>query len=248
MRLKSFLNESAISEARKKFPDFSDLGIKASDYNITPNDIPRAETIGGMNDLMTMFTKKKVAPVAGNRFKLGIKNGNLAIIWPAKGKMMMRVRGEKDPGYMDDVINVFKEAYKIYFQKTLKEDISAALSLGEPEVGQNYGTSAVKRKLETINAAISELGKKEQTDATEAQMADLEDKRDKWQNVDKETEPAETQDTRPAGSEPGEEEPPEGEEDAEADADAEAEVDVKAKEKEDKKKKKKKPGEENETE
>jgi len=89
------------------------------------------------------------------------------------------------------------------FKRFLIEDsISSALSLDEPEVGRKYGTSAVKRKLEMIQSAINTLSKKQQTDATEAQMADLEDKLDKWQNVDSETEPADTQDTRQGVAEP----------------------------------------------
>lgn len=106
-------------------------------------------------------------------------------------------------------LNELNEVRKKIPKSEKSGDISSALALDEPQVGKKYGTSAIKRKLEMINAAISELGKKEQTDATEAQMADLEDKRDKWQNVDKETEPADTQDTRPAGSEASPEAPPE---------------------------------------
>ena len=100
------------------------------------------------------------------------------------------------------------------FKRFLVEDsISSALSLDEPEVGRKYGTSAVKRKVVTIKSAIDTLSKKEQTDATEAQMADLEDKLDKWQNVDSETKPSDTQDTTEPPPEddttPPEEEEPE---------------------------------------
>lgn len=100
------------------------------------------------------------------------------------------------------------------FTRFLKEDsVSAALSLDEPEVGRKYTTSGVKKKLEIINQAISELGKKEHTEAADAKMADLKDKQEKWSNVDSETKPAPTQDTRQdtAGEEPppGEEEPAE---------------------------------------
>jgi len=77
----------------------------------------RAETIGAMTDLMSMFKTKGVAPMPGNRFKIGIKNGNIVVIWPAKGKSMIRTRTETDPEYMNNVINVFKEAYKNYFER-----------------------------------------------------------------------------------------------------------------------------------
>jgi hypothetical protein len=135
------------------------------------------------------------------------------------------------------------------FTRFLVEDsISSALGIEEPQVGGKYTTSGVKKKLELLKQAISELGKKEHTDANDAKMADLEDKAEKWSNVDSETEPAETQDTRPGG---GEEAPPE-EGDPEAEADAEADDQAKEKEgadkdKEDEEKKKKKKKEQEDT-
>ena len=128
------------------------------------------------------------------------------------------------------------------FTKFLVEDsISSALGISEPEVGGKYTTSGVKKKLELLKQAISDLGKKEHTEAAEAKMADLEDKVEKWSNVSSETEPAETQDTRPGGAEeaPAEEGDPEA--DAEADDQAkEKDKEDAGKEKEDEKKKKKK--------
>jgi hypothetical protein len=114
------IREYLLTEARKKFPEFSDLGLKASTYNVRPVDMVRAETIGAMTDLMSMFTKKKVSPISGDKFKIGIKSGNIVVIWTPKGKSMMRTRIESNPGYFDDVLNVFKEAYKNYFERISK--------------------------------------------------------------------------------------------------------------------------------
>jgi len=130
------------------------------------------------------------------------------------------------------------------FKRFLVEDsISSALSLDEPEVGRKYGTSAVKRKLEMIQSAINTLSKKQQTDATEAQMADLEDKLDKWQNVDSETEPADTQDTRQGVAEP--DAPAEEEPAAEEEPEPEPEEEPEKEEPNPKKKKKKEDVQEN---
>jgi hypothetical protein len=76
-------------------------------------------------------------------------------------------------------------------------------------------------------------------------MADLEDKQSKWQNVDTETKPAPTQDTRPEGGEPPPEEEPEPEAEEPAPKEEEPEPDKEEEpekeEPKDKKKKKKVP-------
>ena len=64
-----------------------------------------------------------------------------------------------------------------------------ALDIEEPETDGDYSDRVVKQNIEKIKKAISKLGEPK-NDAEEAILADLEDKLDKWKNVDKETEPA----------------------------------------------------------
>jgi hypothetical protein len=108
MKFKDYLNEAKI-----KIRDNEPLGIKGFE----PGDLARAETIGGMTVLMDTFKEKGVAAMPGNRFKLGIINGELHVIWPPKGKLMLRVRDESNPGYYEKAVDVFKTAYKKYAKK-----------------------------------------------------------------------------------------------------------------------------------
>jgi len=111
MNLRQFL-----TEAKFKVPDSEPLGVKG----LEQNDLARAESIGGMTSVMTEFTNQKVSPMPGNRWKLGIKNGELYVIWPPKGKLMLRVRMETNPDYYKSVLSVFKAAYKNYVEKLKK--------------------------------------------------------------------------------------------------------------------------------
>jgi hypothetical protein len=119
------------------------------------------------------------------------------------------------------------------FTRFLKESvIDDALKVDEPSVRRKYSEEGVKKKLDLIQKAIKELrgSSKYDDDAKDAIMADLEDKQDKWSNVDSETKPVKVAQAPPEGEEGGGEAPPEGE--AEADAEAEKEEEDKAKEKE----------------
>lgn len=79
------------------------------------------------------------------------------------------------------------------FKTYLKEDkVSAALDLPEPEVGAKYPDEKVKRYIETIDYGIKAMMKREESEANDAIMADLRDKKKKWQNVKKETKPTKT--------------------------------------------------------
>lgn len=105
-----YMGEAKIPTAKFKVPDSEPLGIKG----LEGNDLARAETIGGMTNVMTEFTSQKVTPIPGNRWKLSIKNGELHVVWPPKGKSMIRTRMESNPKYYEDVVTVFKAAYKKY--------------------------------------------------------------------------------------------------------------------------------------
>lgn len=60
------------------------------------------------------------------------------------------------------------------------------LEVPEPEVGEKYSKEEVKKYISLIKNAIS--AQKEEDD--DAILKDLEDKLDKWQNVETETKPA----------------------------------------------------------
>jgi len=122
------------------------------------------------------------------------------------------------------------------FTRFLKESvIDDALKVDEPSVRRKYSEEGVKKKLDLIQKAIKELrnNDKYDDDAKDAIMADLEDKQDKWSNVDSETKPP-----KPVAP------PPEGEAEPKTDAEvaaAEKEDEIaqkeedKAKQKEDEK-------------
>ncbi len=115
-RIEKYLNEKKI-----KIPDYSELGLKASKFDVTQTDMARATTVGAMTYLMPEFTKRNVAPLAGtNKFDLVMVRDNINIKWSPAGKRTLKVRMEQDPSYFNDVLKVFKMAYKNYF-KNLKK-------------------------------------------------------------------------------------------------------------------------------
>ena len=61
-----------------------------------------------------------------------------------------------------------------------EDHISKGLEVPEPEVGEKYSKEEVKKYISLIKNAISAQEK----DGDEAILKDLEDKLDKWQNVD----------------------------------------------------------------
>ncbi len=79
------------------------------------------------------------------------------------------------------------------FQKFLREDVvQTALGIKEPEVGKKYSDEYIKKRKDIIDQAIDTLNSKGADDeATEAMIADLLDKQEKWNNVKRETEPPE---------------------------------------------------------
>lgn len=117
------------------------------------------------------------------------------------------------------------------FKNYVNENYKKALNIGEPEVGSKYSDDAVQRRITTIEAGIKDANKLPDDEHKEGILADLEDKLDKWSNVDQETE---------APKAPAPPEGEEGEEEAagEEEADAEAEEDADAKDQEDKEKEK----------
>lgn len=141
------------------------------------------------------------------------------------------------------------------FLRYLKENnISNALSIEEPKIGKKYAEKLINKRIDTIQSAIKQAEKKVDDKSTEAILADLEDKLDKWSNVDKETSapkavlPKEEQpEEQPPEEEQPEESPEEGptpeeqetEKDKERDKDQEENQKEEDKEKKDRKKKNK---------
>ena len=71
------------------------------------------------------------------------------------------------------------------------DNIQKGLSIGEPEVGEDYSDEEVKKNITAIKDAIAaQKSKGTESDADESIMKDLEDKLDKWENVDSETKAA----------------------------------------------------------
>ena len=118
------------------------------------------------------------------------------------------------------------------FEKFMREDTSDALNVDEPEVSKKYSDEYVAKRIAIIQDALKKVrGKSMDDEAKEAIMADLNDKLDKWENVEKETKAPEL----PAvGAAPeGEEDAPEGDAEeapAEPDEDAAKKEEDKAKE------------------
>ena len=107
----------------------------------------------------------------------------------------------------------------------MREDTSDALNVDEPEVAKKYSDEYVAKRIAIIQDALKKVrGKSMDDEAKEAIMADLNDKLDKWENVDKET----------AATEPPATAPPEGGEEAPEEPADEPAPDEKEKEAEDK--------------
>lgn len=71
-----------------------------------------------------------------------------------------------------------------------EEDVvKKGLSVAEPEVGEEYSDELVKEYISIIKNAIAAQEKEEMNDAAKAMLKDLEDKLNKWENLDSETEP-----------------------------------------------------------
>lgn len=99
------------------------------------------------------------------------------------------------------------------YLKYLKEDsVSKAMDLPEPKVGEDYPSEKIERYIEIINAALKDMTKRKESEANDAIISDLRDKKKKWSNVDKETKPTKTKLEVPPNQEepppPEEEEPP----------------------------------------
>jgi hypothetical protein len=67
-----------------------------------------------------------------------------------------------------------------------EDAIKKGLEVPEPEVGEKYSKEEVKKYISLIKNAISA----QKEDGDEAILKDLEDKLDKWQNVETEVKPA----------------------------------------------------------
>lgn len=119
------------------------------------------------------------------------------------------------------------------FKKYINENYKKALNIGEPETGGKYSDDAVARRIETIEAGLKDAEKLPDDEHKEGIIADLEDKLDKWQNVDQET--AAPKSAAPPEGEEGEGEEEGGEEEAAAgEEEAAKDQEDKDKEKEDK--------------
>jgi len=111
------------------------------------------------------------------------------------------------------------------FKNYINENYKKALNIGEPETGGKYSDDSVARRIKEIEAGIKDANKLPDDEHKEGIIADLEDKLDKWQNVDQETEA------------PKSAAPPEGEEEDETgEEEAAKEEEEAAKEEEDKEK------------
>jgi len=70
-----------------------------------------------------------------------------------------------------------------------ESSVTDALDISEPEIGKKYDDEAVASRKKRIQAAIKQLRGQSMVDdeAKEAMLADLNDKLDKWENVEDET-------------------------------------------------------------
>lgn len=120
--------------------------------------------------------------------------------------------------------------------KFMREDTSDALNVNEPEVSKKYSDEYVAKRIAIIQDALKKIrGKSMDDEAKEAIMADLNDKLDKWENVDNETKAPEPPAVGAAPEGEGEEAPAEpGAEEAPADDEAAKKEEDKAKEDEEK--------------
>lgn len=128
--------------------------------------------------------------------------------------------------------------------------VKKALSIPEPKVGGDYPSEKVDRYLELIQKALDQMKSAENNDANDSIVADLRDKKKKWSNVGKETEPAKTANPEEPPPEEGDggEPPPEDQADAEAEQDQQDQEEEKAREEEKKEEEKAREEEEKEKE
>jgi two-component system chemotaxis sensor kinase CheA len=130
------------------------------------------------------------------------------------------------------------------FDYLYEDAIRDGLEVSEPEINRDYSDEFVKNNIKTIKTALSQTKKKKFSDeeTKSSVVADLEDKLNKWKNVDKETKappPPPPEDAGGEGESEGEEIADEREEEAEQrkeEADDEREEEKKKKEEEKKKK------------
>ena len=99
----------------------------------------------------------------------------------------------------------------------IESDISKALDLPEPEVGEDYPSEKVKRYIDIIDKALESMKSKEENDSNDAVVADLRDKKKKWSNTDKATKPVKVKKDIPPEQQQADDPdvanpPPEGEE------------------------------------
>ena len=99
----------------EKFPDFIGLGLKAAKFNVDRRHMDRATIIGAMTYLIPAFQKAGIQPLTQGTFDIFIMKDEIGIKWTAKGKKVMKIRMKKNPKYMEEIIPVFKTAYKKYF-------------------------------------------------------------------------------------------------------------------------------------
>ncbi len=143
------------------------------------------------------------------------------------------------------------------FEKFMREDTSDALNVDEPEVAKKYSEEYVAKRIAIIQDAIKKVrGKSMDDEAKEAIMADLNDKLDKWENVDKETKapeppavgaaPEDEKGAAEAPEEPAPEKPVPDEKEKDAEDKAKEEDVDKEKEEEEKEKKRIKDAEDRE--
>ena len=90
------------------------------------------------------------------------------------------------------------------FNRYIREEdsVQSALDIDEPEIGEKYSERVISQNKKSIENAISKVGDPND-DAEEAILSDLEDKLEKWNNVEKEIEAV------GPFPEDGEEDPPE---------------------------------------
>ena len=97
-----------------------------------------------------------------------------------------------------------------YLQYLREDAIKKALAIKEPETGGEYPSEEIERYKKMIDAALKQASKLEQSEANDAIVADLRDKKKKWDNVDSETKPVKIKQEEPP--EDQEEPPPEDQE------------------------------------
>jgi len=85
----------------------------------------------------------------------------------------------------------------------LKEnEVSSALNITEPEMGKKYDEEQIRGYLSKIKAAVKSLRSEPDSEAKDSKMADLLDKKSKWENVNTETTPEEPAPDGEDGGEP----------------------------------------------